>query len=1046
MKQLNFLKLVSYTWLLLLISLASSYAQGPITLSLQYKSSDNKYHVYLKPTSSPTAGTSAYLTDASTNITITAPAGLVTMGTITSVTPSSSWSLVTTAMGSGVTATDQATGTPTGKDFFVFAPAGDFSSITYTSGTEVELFNFSVTGICSGNLDILPSAGQTAGNGTLNIGSYYSVDGYAGGIGTNHFVGTYNMISAIPTAPLLSAITQPTTCTSPGNTGSFTVTTPALGTGYTYSTNGTTYQVSNIFSGLTAGTTYSVSVKNSVSLCTSTSTPAVINAAPTAPAAPVLSAITQPTTCTSPGNTGSFTITSPTGANFEYSINGGTSYQTSTTFSTLAAGTYSVTVRNTTTMCISAATPAVINAAPSAPAAPVLGAITQPTACTSPGNTGSFTVTSPVGANFEYSINGGTSYQTSPTFSSLVAGTTYNVTVRNTTTLCISTSTPAVINAAPTAPAAPTLSSIIQPTTCTTPTGSFSVTNPVGANFEYSINGGTSYQASVAFSALASGTYSVTVRNTTTMCVSPATPAVINAAPTAPAAPTLSTITQPTTCTSPGNTGSFTVTNPIGAGFEYSINGGISYQSSTSFNSLVAGTYSVTVRNTTTMCISAATPAVINAAPTAPAAPTLSAITQPTTCTNPTGSFSVTSPLGAGFEYSINGGTTYQASPTFSLLVAGTTYNVTVRNTTTLCVSTATPAVVNAAPTAPAAPNLSLVDPTCEVTTGSITVLSPTGTFEYSLNGGAYQSSVTFTGIAPGTAYSIVARNTTTLCVSVATSGTIANLPVNCIVRVSPKALLQGAASMTYSPYTANASGLMRDNLRSLNLIPASEPYTALGFTTPAIPSSTVSAAVLSVTGANAIVDWVLVELRDATTPTTILARKAALIQADGDIVDTDGTSSISFGVTNGNYKIAVLHRNHLGVMTAGNLTLSSTTTLVDFTLPTTLVNGTNARATISGKNYLWAGNANVNNTVIAQGASSDRSTVTNTVISASGNTNGVNTFIVNGYRNTDINMDGRTIAQGLNADNSYILNLIINHPANTTSRDNVFIITQQLP
>jgi hypothetical protein len=424
----------------------------------------------------------------------------------------------------------------------------------------------------------------------------------------------------------------------------------------------------------------------------------------------------------------------------------------------------------------------------------------------------------------------------------------------------------------------------------------------------------------------------------------------------------------------------------------------------------------------------------------------LSAVTQPTTCTTPTGSFSVTSPIGAGFEYSINGGTSYQTSATFSSLTAGTTYSVTVRNTTTMCISAGTPAVVNAAPTAPAAPNLSVIDPTCVVTTGSITVITPTGTFEYSLNGGTYQSSVNFTGLAPNAAYSIVARNTSTLCVSLATTGIIAALPSNCIVKVSPKALLQGAGSMTNAPYTANVSGLMRDNLRSLNLIPTNEPYTALGFTTPAIPSNTVSPTVLSVTGTNAIIDWVLVELRDAITPATVLARKAALIQADGDVVDTDGVSPVSFGVTNGNYKIAVLHRNHLGVMTAGNLALTSTTTLVDFTSVSTLVNGTNAQATISGKNYLWAGNANVNTTVIAQGALSDRSTVTSTVISASGNTNGVNTYIVSGYKNTDVNMDGKTIAQGLNADNSYILNLIINHPSNSTNRNNIFIITQQLP
>ncbi|CAH0997759.1 hypothetical protein EMA8858_03893 [Emticicia aquatica] len=445
---------------------------------------------------------------------------------------------------------------------------------------------------------------------------------------------------------------------------------------------------------------------------------------------------------------------------------------------------------------------------------------------------------------------------------------------------------------------------------------------------------------------------------------------------------------------------------------------------------------------TTATCKSSASSVVVTVNAT-PAAPTAATASPSTICSGSSTTLSATCSTGTLAWYTNAGLTgTALASSTVSP-TSTTTYYASCETAT--CKSSASSVVVtvNATPTTP---NLSVIDPTCMVTTGSITVITPTGTYEYSLNGGTYQSSVSFTGLAPNAAYSIVARNTSTLCVSLATAGTIAALPSNCIVKVSPKALLQGAGSMTYAPYTANVSGLMRDNLRSLNLIPTNEPYTALGFTTPAIPSSTVSPSVLSVTGTNAIIDWVLVELRNATTPTTVIARKAALIQADGDVVDTDGISPVSFGVTDGNYKIAVLHRNHLGVMTAGNLALTSTTTLVDFTSLSTLVNGTNAQATISGKNYLWAGNANVNTTVIAQGASSDRSTVTSTVISASGNTNGVNTYIVSGYKNTDVNMDGKTIAQGLNADNSYILNLIINHPSNSTNRNNIFIITQQLP
>src|SRR4029453_19174190 len=106
------------------------------------------------------------------------------------------------------------------------------------------------------------------------------------------------------------------------------------------------------------------------------------------------------------------------------------------------------------------------------------------------------------------------------------------------------------------------------------------------------------------------------------------------------------TVTQPT-CTV--TTGTITVTAPLGAGFEYSLDGG-AYQASATFNTVAAGAHSVTVRSASdNTCVSTAANTTLNAA-TPPAQPTL-AVTQPT-CTVTTGTINVTAPLGAGFEYS----------------------------------------------------------------------------------------------------------------------------------------------------------------------------------------------------------------------------------------------------------------------------------------------------------------------------------------------------------------------------------------------------------
>lgn len=71
------------------------------------------------------------------------------------------------------------------------------------------------------------------------------------------------------------------------------------------------------------------------------------------------------------------------------------------------------------------------------------------------------------------------------------------------------------------------------------------------------------------------------------------------------------------------------------------------------------------------------------------------------------------------------------------------------------------------------------------------------------------------------------------------------------------------------------------------------------------------------------IIDWVLVELRDATsaplaTSATIVARQAALLRDDGSIVSADGVSFLQFDnlITHQLYAV-IYHRNHLGIMSA---------------------------------------------------------------------------------------------------------------------------------
>ena len=225
-------------------------------------------------------------------------------------------------------------------------------------------------------------------------------------------------------------------------------------------------------------------------------------------------------------------------------------------------------------------------------------------------------------------------------------------------------------------------------------------------------------------------------------------------------------------------------------------------------------------------------------------------------------------------------------------------------------------------------------------------------------------------------------------------------------VRVSVRVMLDG-------PYRT-ATGLMVDSLRTKGLLPLQEPYTALGLGVAETVSTTPS--VLSVTGGNAIVDWVVVELRNATTHSVIVEARAALLQRDGDVVAVDGVSPLGFCSAVGSYKVAVRHRNHLACMTNASFTLGATTTVIDLTLSGTATHGINARKTLGGVMALWAGNAVANAQLSYTGGGNDR----DAVLAAIGGTVPTNTVM--GYLLADVNLDGAVVYTGGGNDRDVIL------------------------
>lgn len=153
-------------------------------------------------------------------------------------------------------------------------------------------------------------------------------------------------------------------------------------------------------------------------------------------------------------------------------------------------------------------------------------------------------------------------------------------------------------------------------------------------------------------------------------------------------------------------------------------------------------------------------------------------------------------------------------------------------------------------------------------------------------------------------------------------------------VYLKAKVLLAG-------PYDAS-SGWMRDSLRFKGLIPTLEPYSLSPYNKTVTPNEvgaeTVAANVIGLSGQDAIVDWIFLELRSPANASTIIATKRALVQRDGDIVSNlDGMSQVFFKNVpfNTTYYVSVKHRNHLGVMSASPINLvncGSGSTLLNFT------------------------------------------------------------------------------------------------------------------
>jgi len=168
-------------------------------------------------------------------------------------------------------------------------------------------------------------------------------------------------------------------------------------------------------------------------------------------------------------------------------------------------------------------------------------------------------------------------------------------------------------------------------------------------------------------------------------------------------------------------------------------------------------------------------------------------------------------------------------------------------------------------------------------------------------------------------------------------------------VNLKSKIFLQG-------PFSANS---MLTTLNQNSMLPNSQPYNSPPWNYTGNESFN--------SGPNAtMVDWVLVELRSASNPVQVVARRAAILKNDGHLLDTDGSEGVIINnVDPGSYYIVVYHRNHLAIMSAAPVPLSLNSVLYDFTNAMNKAYGQNPMVELaSGKFGMYATDGNADGIV----------------------------------------------------------------------------------
>lgn len=691
-------------------------------------------------------------------------------------------------------------------------PVTDSESVTVaTSVTPSVAITASATSVCAGSNVSFTAAptnggtaptyewrlnGNAAGSGAVfttsfNANSTVSVVMTSNAACANNATAIdEEAITVTPAATPAVSITASTTSLCAGGTVTFTATPSEGGTApaYQWKVNGVnTGSNSNVFSSNTLNNNDRVHVvltSNAGCVTTTTATSNEI-AMVSATVTPSVS-IAASATAVCAGASVTFTATPTNGGDapvYQWKLNGTSVGTNSATYTgnSWNDGDQVTVVLTSSSSCVTTSTAGsnAITLSLSASVTPKV-TITASATTTCTGGAVTFTATPENGGTapaYQWKVNGVNvgSNAASYTTSSLAGND--KVTVVMTTNASCATSPTAVSNELSVTVSALTVSGSAPFIPCgQTTTTLTAVANNGVAPYQYQLDNGA-LQSSAQFNGVAAGNYRLRVRDAAG-CTAEIMVQVKNAANTIQASTTKTDIT----CQQPSGTITVTATGG-GSPYQYSIDGGTTFQSSHVFNSLAAGTYTIRVKDLSG-CTADATATISqnSSVPSGTISPSAAGI-----CSN--GTQVLTASGGTSYQWQLNGNNISGATASTYTATAAGTYSVTIFNS-----NCSAPASNNAVITQEAAPSVSISPSGANICAGGAQTFtaSGSGTFQWLKNGtpisGATGSSFTATEAGDYTVQHTTGCGTATASATV----TVTPAPANTLTAGGPLSFCTG--------------------------------------------------------------------------------------------------------------------------------------------------------------------------------------------------------------------------------------------------------------